>query len=144
MDRGGARLAPPGDRLGGTACPALWAWVDAGDPGFRRTEAFGTRADAANVTSDGETVTVTVTVIMPSFDPERPFSAFVWDGRGPVREVPQGPVPSGAPPEAGAEAWVGRHAHDLLRASHWRGPLLALLGKEGFAALHGAMASPRP
>ncbi len=26
---------------GGTACPALWTWLDAGDPGFCRTEAFG-------------------------------------------------------------------------------------------------------
>lgn len=117
---------------GGTACPALWAWVDAGDPGFRATEAFGTCSDLAAVTSDSETVTVT----MPSFDPAEGDVAFVWDGRGPVREEVRGQQPSGMEP-GDPDAWVGGCAADLFRASDWRGQLEAMMGAEAYREAQG-------
>jgi hypothetical protein len=120
-------LLPVGLGSGGTACPALWTWLDAGDPGFRRTEAFGTCSDLAAVTSDAGTVTVT----LPSLDGNRPGSAFVWDGKGEVVEVPQGQEPSGMEP-GDPDAWVGGCALDLFRASDRRGQLESMMGPEAY------------
>lgn len=129
-----------GIATGGTACGAEWIWLDAADPGFRATERFGTCADAVTVTSDAETVTVS----MASSDPDHPTSDFVWDGKGPVREVPRGQEASASPPEAGADPWVGRYPYELMRAADWRGPLVDLLGEDGYAAAQAAIDSASP
>lgn len=126
---------------GGTACPALWTWVDAGDPGFRRSETFGTCSDLVeSVTHDSETVTVT----LGSSDDDHPFSAFTWDGRGAVVEAPQGQPPSGAPPGGDPRAWVGRLPFELVRTSDWRPALVALMGEEGYDRAQEAIGSASP
>lgn len=89
---------------------------------------------------DAETVTVT----MASGDADFPRSAFVYDGKGPVREERLPQEPSGAPPAMGAEAWVGRYPFDLFTSSDWRGPLVALMGAEGYAAAQAGMATASP
>ena len=96
--------------FGGTLCAAEFLWLRTTD--LATTEPFGTCADLVTVSHDSETVTVT----MATQDAEHPSAAFVWDGQGPVREVLGGQEPSGSPPGAGAEAWIGRYAFDLLRS----------------------------
>jgi hypothetical protein len=124
---------------GGTLCAAEWMWVHTERGGLRASEPFGTCSDLLTVT-DGP---VGVTVSMPSHDADWPVVDFVYDGVA-VREVPQGQRRSGSPPEAGALAWVGRHPWELFRASDWRGPLVALLGKEGYREAQEAIGSARP
>ena len=125
---------------GGRACPTLYAWVDASEPGLPATAPFGTCGEATGVSHDGETVTVTV----GSADAEHPESAFTWDGRGEVVETLLGQEPSGSPPKAGNEAWVGRYPYDLVRSSDWRGPLVALLGEDGYRAAQLAIQTAAP
>ena len=125
---------------GGTACPSLYAWVDASRPGFPATDTFGTCGSADGIAQDGGTVSVRI----GSGDAERPWSLFTWDGKGAVTETPLGQEPSGSPPGAGPEAWVGRYAFDLFRSSDWRGPMVALLGEEGYRAAQGAIQTASP
>lgn len=124
---------------GGSACAAEWVWVHAEKPDLRLSEPFGTCSDLATVMADEETVTVS----MPSSDADFPVVDFVYDGET-VQEVARGQQPSGAPPEAGADAWVGRYPYDLFRSSDWREPLVALMGEKGYSWAQEAIGSASP
>ena len=125
-----------GTSEGGSACAAQWVWIHTENSEFRRSEPFGTCSDLATVTADETTVTVS----MPSYDASQPMIDFVYDGAT-VREIPRGQEPSGAPPEAGADAWIGRHPFDLFRSSDWRDPLVALMGEKGYAVAQESIVS---
>ena len=125
-----------GDRLGdvvlvglstgGTACPAMFAWLDTRPGMIRITEVFGTCSDLPKVTWDAETVTVS----MPSLVPGEGQVDFIWDGKtAAVREVLRGPQPSGLPPGGPVMAWEGRFGLDLLEAADWAPVLVPLMGE---------------
>jgi hypothetical protein len=89
---------------GGSACPAMYAWLDTRPGMIRLTQAFGTCSDLAEVSWDSEAVTLT----MPSMVPGEGQVAFRWDGKV-VTEAALAVPPSGLPPSAGAAAWIGQH-----------------------------------
>jgi hypothetical protein len=87
------------------------------------TETFGTCADVYEITSDAETVTVTM-----AGAPGQGRSAFVWDGKGPIVEQKLGMEATGLTPDMGVGAWVGRHPYDLMTAPEWAGVFTVLMG----------------
>ncbi len=125
---------------GGNGCPGFYVWVHATPGAVRRTEGFGTCSDLAQVTHDSETVSVT----MPSFEPGKGDVTFVYDGRGPVREVQLGLAPSGMKPGDGPDFWIGRYPYDLLAARDFQDRLAALLGPAGLADAQRMMALASP
>lgn len=108
---------------GGTACPAMFAWVNTAPGHVALGPSFGTCSDLAEVTEAGGTLTVT----MPSLDPTKGPAAFHWDGAA-ITEEQLAIPPSGLGPELGVAPWQGRYAHEFLTAPEWREPLLALMG----------------
>lgn len=124
---------------GGTACPALYAWLDPRPGSVRLTDLFGTCADLPVVgwTADAAVVT------LPSLVAGEGKVDFVWDGKGlEVAEVPQGLAEAGLPPGGPAEAWVGRWSQDLLDAAEWQGPLQAMLGASALEDLRRMVSGP--
>lgn len=108
---------------GGSLCPAEYAWLDTTPGKVRLTETFGTCADVYEITSDAETVTVTM-----AGAPGQGRSAFVWDGKGPIVEQKLGMEATGLTPDMGVGAWVGRHPYDLMTAPEWAGVFTVLMG----------------
>jgi hypothetical protein len=113
---------------GGNACPAQYVWLHTDADDVRVSETFGTCSDTFEVSSDAETLTVT----LPSLDATEGFVAFDYDGNQ-ITERVVGQEASISGPDAGAEPWIGQYPHDLFRASDWRGPLVALMGEEAYA-----------
>jgi hypothetical protein len=121
-----------GDRLlvglvsGGTACAAMWRWVDARTG--EASESFGTCSSGASVMAakDGKIV-----VTMGSQDFDHPSVDYVFDGVT-VTEVPRDQVPSDLPPGTPGEAWAGRWSHEFWIASDWREVLRPLMGQEAY------------
>lgn len=112
---------------GGTACPALYAWLDTRPGMIRLTQAFGTCSDLAEVSWDSESVIVT----LPSMVPGEGKVAFRWDGKV-VTETALAVPKSGMLSSAGAAAWVGKHPNELMEAPEWRGAFVALMGEVAF------------
>lgn len=108
---------------GGSLCPAEFAWLDTTPGKVRLTETFGTCADVYEITSDAETVTVTM-----AGPPGQGRSAFVWDGKGRIVEQKLGMEATGLSPDMGVGAWVGRHPYDLMTAPEWAGVFTVLMG----------------
>lgn len=120
---------------GGSACPAVFAWLDTTPGKVRLTETFGTCSDLYEIASDAETVTVTM-----QGAPGQGRSAFVWDGKGTIIEQRLGMEPTGIDPEQGAMAWVGKHPYTLLTAPEWAGLFTDLVGGEVLAQAQAAIA----
>lgn len=112
---------------GGNGCPAMFAWVRATPGQLKVTASFGACSDLAEISHDSETVTVS----MPSMKPGEGRAAFVYDGRVVTKRV-LGLQPSGAPPAAGAERWIGRQPFELVKAAEWRSRFEALMGAATF------------
>lgn len=123
---------------GGTACEALWQWVDVRSGAA--SERFGTCSGAAEVTvaENG-----TVVVSMPGWDLDHPTSDFLYDGVA-IVEVPGGQEPAELPPGTAGDAWVGHYGWELFMASDWRGPLVALLGEEAYDQGQAAFTTATP
>lgn len=111
---------------GGTACAAQWRWVNLRTGAA--TEPFGTCSDSAEVSAVEED---RVVVTMPSWNPDFPRSDFVYNGAT-MTEVPLPQEPAAVPPGTPGDAWIGRYPYEIFVASDWRGPLVALLGAEGY------------
>lgn len=110
---------------GGTACPATFAWLDTTPGKVRLTETFGTCSDYAEVSSDAETVTVT----MPSFDASEGRIAFVYDGHNVTREMmglESSETARVAPKDA--NAWIGESPYEYVTAPEHEAALIADLG----------------
>ncbi len=113
--------------MGGTACPAQFAWLDTRPGLIRVTEVFGTCSDLAEVSWDAEAVIVS----MPSLAPGEGQVDFLWDGKtATVEELVRGPQPTGLPPGGPAMAWEGRFGVELLEAPEWAPVLGPLMGAE--------------
>ena len=114
---------------GGNGCPSLYAWLDTTPGRVRASETFGTCSDLPDVSWDSETVTVE----MPSMDPERPERVrFLWDVKGAVREVSAG-LPSLGIGTLTAAALEGRHVGEVMLLAEADAPLSALLGRAALA-----------
>ena len=124
-----------GQYTGGTACPALFAWLDTTPGKVRLTETFGTCADLYDITTDAETVTVTM-----AGPPGQGRSAFVWDGKGQIVEQKLGMEATGRTPSMGAEGWIGQHPYALVTAPEWAGVFTDLMGGEALLRVQAAMA----
>ncbi len=116
---------------GGSACPALYAWLDTRPGMIRLTQAFGTCSDLAEVSWDSEAVIVTLPSLVPGEGPV----AFRWDGKALTQTKLAVPL-SGQPPMAGVAGWFGRHPGELLAAPEWRPAFASLMGE---AALQDAL-----
>ena len=116
---------------GGNGCPSLYAWLDTTPGRVRASETFGTCSDLPDVSWDSETVTVE----MPSMDPERPERVrFLWDGKGAVREVSAG-LPSLGIGTLTAAALEGRHVGEVAASAEMAAVLAEPLGTEGLSDL---------
>lgn len=124
-----------GQYTGGSGCPAFFAWLDTTPGKVRLTETFGTCSDVYEISTDAETVTVT----MPGA-PGQGRSAFVWDGKGRIVEQRLGMEATGLGPEAGVEPWVGRSPYELVTAPEWAGVFTALMGGEALARVQAGIA----
>ena len=122
---------------GGNACAGNFAWLDTTPGQVRMTEPFGTCSDLFEISYDDQTITVT----LPSMQPGEGSIAFVWDGAGPVREVPLGLPASGIPPGSDPVAWIDqdRHPYDLVNSADWEPVLTELVGGEMLATLRETM-----
>ncbi|MBI1416057.1 MAG: hypothetical protein GC146_02435 [Limimaricola sp.] len=113
--------------MGGNACPAHFAWVHTAQGDVHASPSFGTCSELVTVSHDAQTVTVT----MPSMTPGAGNVSYVYDGHT-ISEVAVGEVPSGHPPSAGADAWIGQYPYDLLVAAEWRDRFVALMGEADY------------
>ncbi len=121
---------------GGNACAGYYTWVHATPGDIRRSEDFGTCAEATDIGRDAETVQVT----MPAGVVGQGDVTFVYDGRGPVVARQAGLAPSGV---ARPEGWIGRYPFELLEAAELQAPLRALLGADlARVQAAGELASP--
>lgn len=123
---------------GGTACPIEWIWIHRASGAA--SEVFGTCAMAREVRVEPDE---SLSVLMSSYDPDEPVSRFAFDGAT-IREFRQGQEPAAVPPGAPADDWVGRWPYELFVASDWRGPLIALLGEEGYDEAQAAFGQVGP
>lgn len=112
---------------GGSACPAMYAWLDTRPGMIRLTQAFGTCSDLAEVSWDSEAVIVT----LPSLVPGEGSVAFRWDGKAVTQTKLAVPL-SGQPPMAGVAGWIGQHPGELLAAPEWRPEFALLMGEAAF------------
>lgn len=111
---------------GGNGCPSDYAWLNVLSDPPAVTEVFGNCSDLPEVSSDSETVTVT----LPATTAADGFTAFIYDGRT-VREEVAGQRPSGIAP-GNATAWIGRHPGEIFRAADWRDMLVGLMGEADY------------
>lgn len=111
-----------GMTLGGTACPATFAWLDTTPGKVALSDTFGSCSDTVEVSHDRETVTVT----MPSMNASRGMVAFDFDGKT-VTERVLGLQASGVTGK-GPEAWLGKSAYDYLTAPENEPMLIELMG----------------
>ena len=112
----------------GNGCFTEYVWVHtAPEDGLRTSDLFGTCGGDLQVTSDAETVTVS----MNSLNPDEGRLEYVYDGRV-VRERVLGMRASGFGPEASARNWIGRVPSELFAAAEWREPLVALIGQDAY------------
>lgn len=144
LDLGGARFFDTGDFrfidlidrrgglilvqlfYGGNGCPSDYAWLNVvADPPFA-TEVFGNCSDLPEVSSDSETVTVT----LPATTAADGFTAFIYDGRT-IRQETAGQQSAGIAP-GNATAWIGRHPGEIFRAADWRDMLVGLMGEDAY------------
>ncbi len=119
---------------GGNACAGFYTWIHATPGDIRRSESFGSCAEATDISWDSETVRVS----MPSLEPGRGPVTYVYDGKGPVRALYQGPQASGM--AAGDwDFWIGRYPFEFVGAADLQAPLTALLGAGGLRELQRLM-----
>lgn len=109
---------------GGSACAATFAWLDTRVPP-QVTEQFGTCADQVEVTSDNETVSVTII----AFQAEQGFVTFVYDGKT-ITEVAAGQQNTGR--GLTAQAWVNAHPNEVFRDAGLRSTLVDLMGEQKY------------
>lgn len=122
---------------GGTACPSLFVWLHTEGGAPRVTETFGNCSDLPGVSSDAETVTVT----LPSSTAADGFVSFVYDGKT-IDERVVGQRVSGVGPVA--EDWIGRYPFEVFRDADWRGPLVALMGEADYRRAGDVIATSSP
>ena len=110
---------------GGSACAAEYVWLHTEGGDARLSEQFGTCAVVDEVTSDAETVTVT----MQSLDAADGYVSFAYDGQV-IREEIAGQRTLGLGFDAAA--WEGRYPFEVFSDAEWREPLIALMGEDAY------------
>ncbi|MBW6419046.1 hypothetical protein [Celeribacter sp. PS-C1] len=113
---------------GGTACPKMWAYVDAGADPVWVSEPFGTCHDnaQAQMTERG------IEVISPATDPGQSGDLRYWlEGR----EIHEARAPSKSLGFTQVAQWEGRHPKLLVNDPAWEGRFLAAVGPIGLLEL---------
>jgi hypothetical protein len=117
---------------GGTACPALYAWLDTTPGQLGLTESFGTCSDLYELIHDQESVTL----IMPSFDASEGHVAFIYDGHAIYRKIiglKSSAVASAALDNV--DALIGASPYEYLTAKENEAMLIQVLGWDSLDAL---------
>ncbi|UYV36313.1 hypothetical protein N4R57_14975 [Rhodobacteraceae bacterium D3-12] len=113
---------------GGNGCPAHFVWLHATPGDVRFSEVFGTCSDLADVSYDSETVRVTI----PSMKAGEGKVTFVYDGKGPVRELRADVAASGMAAWDDWTFWVGKHPFKMMEAADMRPRFVALMGRGAY------------
>ena len=110
---------------GGNGCGAEYVWLHTEAGTARLGPMFGNCVSLDTVTSDAETVTVTI----QSRDAANGFVDFIYDGRRVIEQV-AGQRSAGIGLDA--EAWVGRYPFEMFSDADWRAPLVTLMGEDAY------------
>lgn len=113
---------------GGNACPAHYVWLHATPGDVRFSDVFGTCSDLAEVSYDSETVRVTI----PSMKAGEGKVTFIYDGKGPVRELRADVAASGMATWDDWGFWAGKHPFQMMEAADMRPRFVALMGKDAY------------
>ena len=122
---------------GGNACNGFYTWVHATPGAIRRSEGFGTCAEAKDISWDSETVRVT----MASGEPGKGDVTFIYDGKRPIWTEQAALAASGVSTVAG---WIGRYPFELVAAAEMQAPLRALMGASALLELQTFLALSGP
>lgn len=121
---------------GGTACPALYAWLNTTPGTLGLTESFGTCSDLYELIHDRETVTLT----MHSFDASEGRVAFIYDGHTIFREIIG--LESSAVAQAAldnVDALIGASPYEYLTAKENEALLIKALGWDALDELRNTV-----